>query len=395
MHQLANGLASRGHHVTVVTGFPDHSRGNVPPEYGGRLLAVEQMGQLRVIRGFSYPLRKKTFLRRTANFLSFSLSTLLAGMGSGRADVVYVYSPPLPFAATAALVADAKSAPFVMNVQDIFPDAAVNVGYIRRGGIVERTLSRMERFAYDRSEAIAVICESFAENIAEKLGSSDKVSVIPNWIDTDRIRPLDRKNSFSKRQGLDAKFVVLYAGTIGLTSGAAYLLDCAERLKEKEDIHFLFVGDGVVKASMEQEAAKRKLANTTFLPFQPEEMLPEVLGVGDVCLVTLGLEAGKSSMPLKTQAIMSAGRPLLAAVDAAGDVARLVEEAGSGLVCESQNVSQLCEAVVNMKNNRDMTAHMAEAGRRYAVEHFGIRNAITKYERLFFHVQSHRSIRSL
>jgi colanic acid biosynthesis glycosyl transferase WcaI len=217
-----------------------------------------------------------------------------------------------------------------------------------------------------------VLSEGFRYTlIKEKEVPAEKITVIPVWLDAQDIVPKPRDNLWRREMGIGAeKFVVLYAGTIGLVSGAEMVVEAAKNLQSYEDILFLFVGWGQSRDRVEAEARKAGLRNMRFLPFQPRERLSEVQATADISLVTLAPGRGKTSVPSKVLGYMAAGRPVLAAVDAACDTAALIKRAECGVAVLPGNAKVISEEILNLFKNPQWRQDSGLKGRKYFEENF-------------------------
>jgi len=181
---------------------------------------------------------------------------------------------------------------------------------------------------------------------------------------------------------LDECFVVQYAGNIGLSQGLEHVIETAGLLAGESRIRFVFVGDGAGRASLAELAERRGLTNVQFIPFQSYEKLPMVLASADVALVALKKGLSSDSVPSKVYSILASGRPLIAAVDANSDTARLIEEAKCGVRVEPHNSRGLVDAIQLIYRNLIHSQQFAESGRAYVVEHHGRRAAALAFDRL-------------
>ncbi|HMA53594.1 MAG TPA: glycosyltransferase family 4 protein, partial [Acidobacteriota bacterium] len=242
MTQLAEDLARLGHQITVVTSFPHYDQNRIPKRYRGRLWSKERSGDLSICRLYLYvPKRKTGFIGRLANYASWNLLSTLAGIMAKKFDLLFVPSPPLTNGAAGYAVSRIRGIPYVYNVQDIYPDIAVRLGVLKNKPMIG-AFGRLERFVYRKAAAVSVLSEGFRSNLLAKGVPDRKIHVIPNFADTEFIRPLARRNRLSASLGLDDRFVVLYAGNIGLSQGLEAVLDAAVLLKDHPDIVFLIVG---------------------------------------------------------------------------------------------------------------------------------------------------------
>ncbi len=366
MGDLARVLARAGHEVTIVTAFPNHPYGTVYPGYGGYLIREEEWEKgVRVLRCWSYVRPFELGLTRILNQVSLMASMLTLGgwrLRGYRADVVVGISPPLTAALAGALTAKVRRVPFLLDVQDLWPEEAVAVGGVRNP-VVIRLAAGVARFLYRNSARILVISEGFAHAIAAQGGAADALRVLPNWV---------REESFEEHTPArlpGTGFKIVFAGTMGLAQGLEVAVEAAERLA-KRGVSFIFVGEGVEKERLLDEALRRGLAHVYFLPAVAQEELPAVLAAADALLVHLRPdEVFEKVIPSKTYEYLAAGRPVLMGVS--GEAARLVKEAGAGITFPSGDPDALVEAVERLASLEERERRvMGERGRDYARKNF-------------------------
>jgi colanic acid biosynthesis glycosyl transferase WcaI len=398
--ELARDLVAQGHEVTVITSVPHYggvSHGawckgpgarfpgpghrtwgteHLPP----RLWSEETLDGIRVIRTAVYIPRRPTFWTRALNYLTFCALATLAGLRCGRHEVIMCTSPPLPLGVSAWVLALFKRVPLLFNVQDIYPDVAILMGVLKNRAFIG--LSRwLERFVYQRAALVTVISESARRNLEGKGVPPAKIAVIPNWVDVDYVCPISGENEFRRKVMRPTSKLVMFAGNIGLIAGLETVLEAAAMLRHRPDIHFLVVGEGNAKAALVTLAQRMDLPNVTFLPTQPREILPQVLGSADIHLVTLKRRLSNTSVPSKSYGIMASERPMIAAVDPDSEVWRLVEEAECGLCVPPEEPLALAQAIEALCDSPEQRQRMGENARRYVVRHHAKRELTTLYGR--------------
>jgi colanic acid biosynthesis glycosyl transferase WcaI len=334
-----------------------------------------------VTRCWLYVSPKKTVLGRLLNFISFGITSFLAVLLFEKPDLMLVVSPPLSNGLTAMMLKWLKGCRYIFNVQDIYPDAAVNAGVVNNSRLIG-FFQKLEKAVYRKARKVTVISEGFKENLARKGVCAGKVEIIYNWIDASEIVPQPRKNDFSLRQGLNGKFVVLYSGTIGIISGAEIMLECAQSLKKHPDIVFLMVGEGVVKDRIREAALKRGLDNIQMLPFQPREILSQVLSSADLAVLTLQKNRGQSSVPSKLLGYLAAARPVAASLDQDSDTARFINRAGCGLCVPAEDAKSLTEAILTLYRDPDRRMKLGKSGREFLLKYCDRKAATSRYREL-------------
>jgi colanic acid biosynthesis glycosyl transferase WcaI len=382
MTYLAEDLAGLGHDVTVVTTFPHYDTSKIWESHRGKLFQQDKHSSVNVYRLYVYvPKRKDALPGRLLNYATFNALSVLVGTLIGKPDIVLAPSPPLTNGLSADIISRVRRIPFVYNVQDIYPDIAIRMEVMTNPRVIA-FFRRIEQYIYHRATALAVISEDFRRNLVAKGVPPRKVKVIPNFIDTDFVRPLPRHNGFSSEQGLDDKFVVFFGGNVGFSQGLETVLEAAANLENQKDILFLIVGNGAAKPGLKNCAQKLNLENVRFLPFQPHEVVPYMYASSNVCLVPLRKGFAAESMPCKVYTITAAGRPLIASVDKDSDTHHFVQEAQCGLWVEPEDSDALTEAILDLCANEELREYLGRSGRQHVEAHYTRQAIAQRYDEL-------------
>ncbi|MHC4618035.1 MAG: glycosyltransferase family 4 protein [Planctomycetota bacterium] len=389
---LAEGLAAQGHDVTVVTAFPHYDQNRIWDEYRGRLFQRDRNGRIQVVRTYLYvPQSKTNILGRLLNYASFNVLSTLAALGNGPCELILAPSPPLTIGLTAYVLSRLWGVPYVYNVQDIYPDVAVRLGVLENPRLI-RFFRWMEDFIYSKAKAVTVLSEGFRRNLLGKGVPERKIHIIPNFVDVSFVRPLSRDNAFARSKGLHEKFVVMYAGNVGLSQNLEIVLDAADELRDLTDVQFLIVGNGSAKERLVARSAGMGLDNVRFLSFQPREDLPEMYASADLCLVTLRPGLADESVPSKAYTIMASERPMLAAVDRQSEVKRLIDAADCGVWVEPADPSALAAHVRRLHGDPVLRERLGRNGRRYVVQHYTPQVAASQYHELLVSLDGHKLV---
>lgn len=383
LYELAESLVEKGSKVTVVTRFPKDYINKIDKKYTGRLFFHEKMGRIKVIRlnSFSF-LRHVPLIRGLSQFVLSGL-LVIGGIISGRQDIILAYSPPLPLGISAYLLGKIKRVPFIFNVQDIFPQSVIDLGLLKSKVLIKIS-EAMEKFIYKKARYITVHSGGNRENIIYKKVNPEKVMIIHNWVDTDLIKPnKNQDNDFSRKNNLNSKFVVSFAGVMGFAQGLDIVINCTELLKLYKDILFLLVGDGVKKEGLMKKVKDMQLDNIKFLPPQPKEIYPSILYASDICLVTLDKSVKTPVVPAKLLNIMASGRPVVASMNLKGDAPKIIKAAKCGYCVEPDDAEGFSKAILKLYHNPKLKDEFGVNGRKYVVEHFSRAVCIEKYEKLF------------
>lgn len=396
MTSIATELVNRGHRLHIVTSLPWYQHTRIEPGWEGRSVRREDTPWGRITRVNPFPTDKRNIPARALAFAGFTaLAGALAVAGQpGRPDAVLAMSPPLTLGAAGWAAAQRWRVPFVFNIQDVFPDVAVELGAISNP-LVIKAASWLERWSYRRADAVTVLSDDLRDNLVAKIDGTvpdpvDRIRVIPNFVDTERIRPGDPEaGAYRAEYGLVGKKVVMYAGNVGFSQSLDLVLAAARALVDRPDVAFVINGGGSARADLQEQASG--LPNVTFVDFQPKERLPEVLAAADIHVVPLRRGLARSSVPSKTYSILAAGRPVVASVDEGTEVARVVERAGAGLAVPPDDPDAFTNAVTKLLDAPAQAQEMGRAARAF-VERWASPAAVAeRYEALFDELRARRS----
>ncbi len=393
MGQVGEDLVSRGHSVSVLTTFPHYEKFRVWDEYRGKFAQRERYRGMDVLRLYVHATgTKRRLTNRLLSYLSFNALATAAGVASRDSyDVILCPNGSFFSGLSAAAIGSAKNVPFIYNVQDLYPETPVRTGHLRNG-LAIRGLERLERFMYSRAAHVSVITPSFRDHVLKKATdlTPDRVSVIPNFVDTEFVRPLPKRNPFSEAHALTDRFVITHAGNLGYAYDLETLLDVAALLKSEPDMLFLLVGDGVVKPRLERKAQALGLDNVRFLPLQPHASLPWLRAASDVQVALYRRGSACHSMPSKVYEIMASGRPVLAAADAHSDLSNLVENTGCGVCVEPQDPVALADALRELRRDAAERENMGQRGRAVAERQYARPVVVDRYADLLQRVARER-----
>lgn len=373
--ETAMRLARRGHEVTVLTTLPNYPKGVVFPGYERGQRRREDWHGVRVVRVWSYISTNKGFFKRVLSQLSFGLFSPLLALGAiGPLDVIIIGSPPLFDAIAGRTLAWLKRRPYIFTVADIWPESAVQLGALRNRAFIWLA-EQLEWSTYRKATSVWALTDGIRSTLVKRGLPAAHVFRLTNGVDTALFQPTPRDKA-KAALGWDDRFTVLYAGTVGLAQGLEIILDAAERLQDTPDVRFVIAGEGVKKAELKAEAARRGLTNVEFLGSFPYEQMPSVLSAADACLVPLkNLPLFAGAIPSKLYEVMACARPILLAVD--GEARDLVErQAGAALYVEPENGSALADGVLWFLQHPDEARALGERGRAYVVAHYD-REALT------------------
>lgn len=355
--ELAKALRDEGHSVQVVTGFPNYPEGRLYPGFGVRVHQRDTVEGFPVCRMLVYPDHGTGLLGRMLNYASFMISGVIGGLLAAPFDVIYVWHPPLSVGVTAAVISLIRRRGFVYDVQDIWPESAIATGFLRPGRLA-RWMASVERFVYRRAAHILVVTQGAKANLAGKGVPEDKITVASHWYDATEPREAeaDSREEIRHRERWNSRFVVMFAGNMGILQGLDTVIQAARELPPDSNVLLALVGDGAEKPRLVR--ATRELGLEERIQFLGRRPLSEMAGyfaAADALLVHLRASPiAPLIVPTKTIAYLAAGKPIvLASVGAAADI---VSHAQAGLFVSPDDPVSLGRAITKM-------AHLPESER--------------------------------
>ena len=376
--ELAEDLSHQGHRVTVLTGKPNRYLAGDVGRVPRRPYLRETRHGVRVHRMTVLPFSRKIPLFRVLEQFFLAFTFLFLGFFLGHQHTVIVYSPPLPLGITGYLIARLWRGQVVINVHDLYPQTAIDLGLLR-GRLIIATSRWMERFLYHHADTITVHSEGNRSYIIDKGAAPSRVHTVFNWVDLESQRPSSRDNHFRATHGFGDAFVLSYAGVMGFAQGMDDVVEAACLLQEHSDIIFLLAGDGVMRDGIEHKVTELGLTNVCLLSTQPPEVYVELLAASDVGLVPLRTELTTPVIPGKVQSIMAAGRPILCSANPQTDAVSLIREAECGICVDAGRPQELAAATLTLYNDRALAQEMGRRGRAYAETHFDRTRCIQQY----------------
>jgi len=332
-------------------------------------LYVEQITDgLRVLRAYAYPALHRNFIWRVFSFGTFAGSSFLTALKSGPVDIVMGTSPPIFQAFAAWLVAFLRRRPFLLEVRDLWPEFAIDMGVLKNPLLI--WLSRgLEDFLYARATHILVNSPAYGDYLIRHLVAPLKISLISNGVDPAMFNPRSTGEGVKHKWGLEGKFVVTYAGAIGVANDIATVIRAADRLRDSSDIVLLIVGDGKERPNLEVDAGQRGLRNVVFTGKLSKTEAAEAMAASDACIAILkDIPMFRTTYPNKVFDYMAAGRPILLAID--GVIRKVVEQSSSGVFVPPGNDAALARAILNLADNRMEARAMGLRGREFVTKHF-------------------------
>lgn len=389
---IAEALESAGLEVQVLTGIPNYPDGVVADGYKAWQVRDDHVGNLSVRRTPLFPSHDERAGRRMLNYASWGLSSTLNGLRVlRRSDVALVYSSPATAALPAMVARALFGLPYVLQIQDIWPDSIFASGYL--GGRVGRLAERIAGALVDASYRLAaevVVISPGAVGLLESRGvDPSKITLVYNWVE-ERAEAGDGRPCESRqlREELgipEDAFVLMYAGNHGAAQSLHSVVEAFCAPEMPSTCHLVMIGSGVMKDRLLSHAQQHGGDRVHFIDSVPREQVRGIMAAADAQLVSLARNPLFAvTMPSKLQSILEAGSPVLVAVD--GDAATVAETAGAGVSVVPGDQQSLVRSVEDLAlRSRAELRHMGKNGRHYYYSHMseqvGVRRLVAVLER--------------
>jgi glycosyltransferase involved in cell wall biosynthesis len=343
-HELAVALAERGHQVQVLTGYPNYPSGRIDPRYRMRPWSRESVDGVDIVRVPVFADHSTRAVFRVLNYVSFAISAALLGpLLVRKADVLYVFHPPLTIGCSAFVIGRLRRIPILYAVHDLWPEMVESSGLLTNARVLG-WIGRLERWVYSMAHRLIAITEGFRQNMIGKGVPAEKIEMIPHWADETNFYPEERDPELARELGMDNGFNVLFAGNLGRVQAIDTVLDAAALLRDEKEVRIVLMGNGLERERLERRAREERLENVRFLPPQSMARMAKISALADAMLVTLtGSKSLSLAVPSKLISSFACGRPVIVSAD--GEPARLVERLGAGLASAANDSTGLAAAI--------------------------------------------------
>lgn len=339
---FAKSLRDAGHEVEVLTGFPNYPGGKVYDGYKISLYQKEVIDGIVIHRAPLYPSHDGSALKRVFNYISFAVTSTIVGLLKTRhIDVIYSYHPPLTSSLSALLLGFVKRVPFVVDIQDLWPDTLAATGMLNNKKILS-VVDKVCNLVYKRASKVVVLSPGFKDKLISRGVPKNKVEVIYNWCNEPALINSEVCNIKLPDNG---NLNVLFAGNLGFAQGLPAIMNAAEILQTRKiKVNVVLLGDGVAKNDAILASKNKKLENVFFFPRVPMTQVGTLLSAADILLVHLNDdELFNITIPSRTQANLAVGKPIVMGVK--GDAADLVKNSGAGVICTPNSPNSLADGI--------------------------------------------------
>ncbi len=380
VEDLLEAFVKQGWKIDVYT--PTPTRGVTKEqrkEYIKRRTENKFDGKLTIHRMRLYK-EGTNFIARALRYFIFSIECFWKAV-TVKADFIFTGSGPPTQGIVMSLAKKVSKKKFIYNLQDIFPDSLVTAGVCSEKCFLMKIGQKMENFTYRNADVIITITEDMKTNVLGKGVNPEKVFVVRNWIDLNRIVPVyaEQNKLYDEMNLPRGNFYVVYAGNLGKVQGVEVIVEAAEKLKEHTDIHFVIFGNGSEEESINSQIYEKKLLNISLFPLQTMDRVSEVYSLGDISIIPGKPGTGKCGMPSKTWTIMATGTAILGSFDLDSEMDKILREADCGFCVEAGNAEKLADAIVELSHNPQRVKQMGENARKYAAKYIAKEQSVGEY----------------
>lgn len=382
---LEGAYVAAGHTVEVIAPTPTRGVSDEERKKYKKIKYEEKFDGKIVVRRFSMMREGKNPIFRAIRYFLIGRKQRRLASKAKDVDVIICSTTPPTQGLVAAKIAKklskkyGKKVPFIFTVQDVFPDSLASTGLAKRGSFLYNLGAKMAKKIYGSADIIITISEDIKKNIVSQGVPEEKVRVIFNWVDINKVNPVEKdENRLFSELSLDKeKFNVVYAGNLGMAQGVDVVVEAARVLKGRDDIAFTVFGKGAREEHIKSLA--EGLDNIRFFPLMPPERISEVYSLGDACVVCCNEGSAGACVPSKTWSVMGCARPMLVAFDTGSELDRVVTAAGAGLVSRPMDADALAENIIKLADNRSLASDMGKAAREYVKNNATAEISTAKY----------------
>jgi len=386
--EIAKYLVDHGHEVSVVVAAPHHITGEIPAAVRGRLWHRSTIEGIDVTKVWAPSTFRASYWHRLRYYLSAPTLALAASIGR-RADVVIASSPPFFLGPGAYLLSRAKRVPFVLEMRDAWLEFAIASGMVPRP--IVGMLTAMQRWLLRHADRVVAVTPGLYRlaNSTLPRRSHGKVILVMNGYEEDVFRDVDPglAQRICDQWRLHSRFIVIYAGTLGLARDGLTLVRAARELKDLPEVQFVFLGEGERRAEMLEYVQRHELGNCLFVPMQPRRDVPAWLAVSAVGInATRRGEAQESSLSNKIFDYLGAGIPVVFSGD--GDTVDFLVRSGGGIIVPSEDAKGMAAAIRNLHDDAELRRKLGASGRAFVIENFSRSKLVAPLERMLTEIRS-------
>lgn len=385
-NDIALGLQGRGYEVIVLTTTPHYNfvKSSLEKQpLNKKLQGLYYESDFNGIRIIHLPLKKyKNTLIRIFAFLYWHLFSLLFGLSIKNIDFVLSPSPPLSIGLVSILIAKRNNAKFIYNVQEVYPDLLIKNGVLK-SKIIIRALKWLEKYVYDNASSVITIDKKFYEQIVDRFINKEKLSIVPNFVDTELYHPLyDEKILPEPFKRDNSKVRLLYAGNIGFYQDWEPILYAAKKLKDT-NIEFWIIGEGVKKDYLVNQVKVNSINNIKIMPYQDREMMPLINSFADIHFISINKDMEQEGFPSKVYTIMACAKPLIVITGKNTPLYNFLENLNCAILITENRNENFIQSILELANDKEKENEFGRNGYEVIKKNYTKEKVIDKFLKIF------------
>lgn len=378
---LAKAFVKRGHEIDVITSYP-RKFNLAKVDQKRTFLLDEEIEGFKIHRCKHISLRDNMILRGAEHFLCPVYYLIEYAKLKKNFDSCLIYIPPLPLYLFARILKKLDGTPSVLNYQDFHPQELTDVGVLKNGLII-KILEYIERRSYENADFITVLSDGGIEYIVSRGGDPSKIEHIYNGCMISDVNESSAKIGFKKKEGIEDKILISYAGILSPFQGLDNILNAAKELKEHRELIFYLVGDGMIRDQLSQRIKIESISNVRLLPLQKRDDYLNIIKSSDISLVSLDERMKAPCIPSKLVNLMAMNQPIIAIVPADSETAKVIRVSKNGVIVRPGDVDELKRAILHFCENMRSLKVMGENGNAFLKINMDLNKIVLRYEEIF------------
>ena len=378
---LAKAFIKKGHEVDVITSYP--RKFNLNRNDADKEFPLEEMiDGIGVHRCKHLAKRDNIVMRGLEHFLLPRYYFKTYRQIDKKFDVCLIYVPSLPLYYFARKIKRYDGTPSVLNYQDFHPQELTDVG-VMKNKLMIKIMEHIEKESYKNADYITVLSKGGIDYVVKKGGNPNKTKHIYNGVLLSDFERYQMKKDFKKKEGIENKILISYAGILSPFQGIDNILDATKKLSDNEDLIFYIVGDGMLKNHLEYRIKDEKISNVKLLPLQPREEYFNIINSSDISIVSLDDRMKAPCLPGKLINLLAVKQPVIAVVPQESETTRVIQKAKCGVVVEPENTEELYDTILKLKDDPELRKNLGEKGRKFLEENMDLEKNVGLYEEIF------------
>ena len=385
-NDIALGFKNAGYEVVVLTTTPHYNLIEstlLKQPLKRKLFGLFFVSDYKGIDVIHIPSKKyKSTILRLFSFLYWHFFSLFIALSFKKLDFIISPSPPLTIGFVSILIAKKNRAKFIYNVQEIYPDLLIKNGIIK-SKIIIKLLKRLERYVYNNASAIITIDQKFYDQIVGRINNTEKLKIIPNFVDTNLYKPLNEELKLPNPFIKDPKKIrLLYAGNIGFYQDWEPILFAAKKLIDT-NIEFWIIGEGVKKEYLTNEVNKNNLTNIKVIPYQDRELMPLINSFADIHFISINKEMEQEGFPSKVYTIMACAKPLIVITGENSPLYDFLKNLNCSILISNDRNEKFTNAILQLANNESKKKELGLNGYSIIQKFYTKEKIVGEYLNLF------------